>query len=233
MVVGMSGFILGPVLGGTALAAFPWERLLVVNAPIEWIGVRLGVSADRHDDLTHDALDFLGAALSMAAIGFAFYTLTSGVERGWGTAVTIGCALAAALGVLGFIWRERRAAAPMLDPNLFRSGTVRGAALAQLGGSIAMAAVMFGLILHFQYAYGWSPVVAGLANLPMILTMLAAQPISELLARRHGHRIACVVGAVLLAGSLARSAPSRWSTPHARQPHLDRHRAQRHRPRDR
>lgn len=72
-----------------------------------------------------------------------------------------------------------------------------------------MAAVMFGLILHFQYAYGWSPVVAGLANLPMILTMLAAQPISELLARRHGHRIACVVGAVLL----ARSAPSRWSTP--------------------
>ena len=66
-----------------------------------------------------------------------------------------------------------------------------------------MAAVMFGLILHFQYAYGWSPVVAGLANLPMILTMLAAQPISELLARRHGHRIACVVGAVLLAGSLA------------------------------
>lgn len=57
-----------------------------------------------------------------------------------------------------------------------------------------MAAVMFGLILHFQYAYGWSPVVAGLANLPMILTMLAAQPISELLARRHGHRIACVVG---------------------------------------
>lgn len=66
-----------------------------------------------------------------------------------------------------------------------------------------MAAVMFGLILHFQYAYGWSPVVAGLANLPMILTMLAAQPIWELLARRHGHRIACVVGAVLLAGSLA------------------------------
>ena len=62
MVVGMSGFILGPVLGGTALAAFPWERSLGVNAPIAliaWIGVRLGVSADRHDDLTYDALDFL------------------------------------------------------------------------------------------------------------------------------------------------------------------------------
>ena len=50
IVVGMSGFILGPLLGGTALAHVRWEWLLVVNAPIALIaciGVRLGVSADR------------------------------------------------------------------------------------------------------------------------------------------------------------------------------------------
>ncbi len=41
------------------------------------------------------------------------------------------------------------------------TGTVRGAAIAQIGSSIAMAGVMFGLILHFQYAFGWSPVRAG------------------------------------------------------------------------
>ena len=61
---------------------------------------------------------------------------------------------------------------------------------------------MFGLILHFQYAYGWSPVKAGLANLPMIVTMLAATPFCEWLVRRYGHRIACLVGAVFLGGSL-------------------------------
>src|SRR4051794_27561288 len=33
MVVGMSGFILGPVLGGSALAHVRWEWLLVINAP--------------------------------------------------------------------------------------------------------------------------------------------------------------------------------------------------------
>ncbi|WP_407942926.1 MFS transporter [Luteipulveratus halotolerans] len=47
---------------------------------------------------------------------------------------------------------------------MLRNGTVRGALIAQVATSIAMAAVMFGLILHFQYAYGWSPVRAGLAN---------------------------------------------------------------------
>src|ERR1700712_2920768 len=32
--VGMSGFVLGPLLGGTALADIRWEWLLVVNAPV-------------------------------------------------------------------------------------------------------------------------------------------------------------------------------------------------------
>ena len=43
IVVGMSGFILGPVLGGSVLAHVSWEWLLVVNAPIAliaWIGVQ-------------------------------------------------------------------------------------------------------------------------------------------------------------------------------------------------
>ncbi len=214
IVVGMSGFILGPVLGGTALAHVRWEWLLVVNAPIAliaWIGVRLGVPADRPEDLTSDRLDLPGAVLSIAAIGLACYALTSGVEHGWDSAVTWGCVCGAVLALVAFLAHERRATEPMLDLAIFDSDTVRGAALAQVGTSIAMAGVMFGLILHFQYAYGWSPVRAGLANLPMILTMIAATPISESLARRFGHRIACLIGAALLAGSLAGLA---WAVGH-------------------
>ncbi len=214
IVVGMSGFILGPVLGGTALAHVRWEWLLVVNAPIAlvaMVGVRLGVAADRPEDLTQDSLDLLGAVLSVATIGLACYALTSGVEHGWLSAVTLACALGAVAAGVAFVRHERRSAAPMLDLGLFSGGTVRGAAIAQVGTSIAMAGVMFGLILHFQYAYGWSPMRAGLANLPIIVTMIAATPVSEGLARRFGHRIACLVGAACLAGSLAGLA---WAVDH-------------------
>jgi len=65
---------------------------------------------------------------------------------------------------------------------------------------------MFGLILQFQYAYGWSPLKAGLDNQPLILTMLLASPLAESLVTRLGHRIACLIGSVLLAGSLAGTA---------------------------
>ena len=214
IVVGMSGFVLGPLLGGTALAHVRWEWLLVVNAPIALIaciGVRLGVAADRPQDLTDDALDLPGALLSIAAIGLACYSLTSGVEHGWLSVTTLASILGAVGAAVAFVRHERRDASPMLDLDLFSNGTVRGAAIAQVGTSIAMASVMFGLILHFQYAYGWSPVRAGLANLPIIVTMIAATPVSEWLARRFGHRIACLVGAALMAGSLAGLA---WGVDH-------------------
>ncbi|NEA40209.1 MFS transporter [Streptomyces sp. SID11385] len=214
IVVGMSGFVLGPLLGGTALAHVRWEWLLVVNAPIALIaavGVRLGVAADKAEDLTKDRLDLPGAALSLVTIGLACYSLTSGVEHGWLSAATVASVVGAVAAGVAFVWRERRGAAPMLDLKIFSSGTVRGAAIAQIGTSIAMAGVMFGLILHFQYAYGWSPVRAGLANLPLIVTMIGATPLSEWLGKRFGHRIACLVGAACLTAALAGLA---WGVDH-------------------
>ncbi|MFD5806161.1 MFS transporter [Streptomyces sp. NPDC127020] len=214
IVVGMSGFILGPLLGGTALAHVSWQWLLLVNAPIALIaaiGVRRGVAPDRREDLTDDRLDLPGAALSVLTIGLACYALTSGVEHGWRSAATLASVLGAAAAGIAFVWHERRSKAPMLDLKIFSNGTVRGAALAQIGTSVAMAGVMFGLILHFQYAYGWSPVRAGLANLPLIVTMIAATPLSEWLAKKYGHRVACLVGAACLTAALAGLA---WGVDH-------------------
>ncbi|MBF4162751.1 MFS transporter [Nocardioides acrostichi] len=214
IVVGMSGFILGPLLGGTALTHVRWEWLLLVNAPIAlvaFIGVRLGVPTDAPEGLTKDRLDLPGAALSITAIGLACYTATAGVDHGWTSLATVASALGALLALAGFVARERRAPEPMLDLRLFGNGVVRGAAIAQVGTSVAMAGVMFALILHFQYAYGWSPLRAGLANLPMIASMLLASPISEWFGKRFGHRIACLIGTGLLAGSMAGLA---WGVEH-------------------
>lgn len=205
MVVGMSGFVLGPLLGGTMLTHLPWQWLLLVNAPIALIaavGVHFGVPADAPDGLTKDRLDLPGAALSILTIGLGCYVLTSGIENGWASPLTLAVAVGAVVSLVLFIVRERRAASPMLDLSLLRQGTVRGAGIAQIGTSVAMAGVMFALILHFQYAWGWSPLQAGLANLPLIATMILATPLTEWLVRRFGHRIACLIGAGLLAAGL-------------------------------
>lgn len=213
MVVGMSGFVLGPLIGGTVLAHLSWQWLLLINAPVAllaFLGVSFGVPADDSAGLTRTPLDIAGAVLSLAAIGLGCYTATSGVENGWLSLPTIAVAVGALAALAGFIWRERTARHPMLDLMLFTRGPVRGAAIAQAGAAIAMTGVMFSLILHFQYAYGWSPLVAGLANLPIIVTMLAASPLAERLVKGRGQRVACVIGSVLLAASLLALA---WAIP--------------------
>jgi len=214
MVVGMSGLVLGPLLGGTVLSHASWQWLLLANAPIAliaWIGVRAGVPADRRDDLTSERLDLPGTVLTVAAVALGCYTLTSGIEYGWLAPVTLACALGAVAAAGGFVLRERRAASPMIDLAIFRTGPARGAAITQLGASVTLASVLFGLVLHFQYAYGWSPMRAGLANLPLIVTMIAATPVAEQLTARLGHRKACLVGTALLVGSLLGMA---WGVEH-------------------
>lgn len=206
MMVGLGGFILGPVIGGSALAHVRWEWLLVVNAPIAliaWIGVRVGVGKDHPDDLTGDSLDIPGAVLSMTAIGLGSYALTSGVDRGWLAPLTLACLLGSAAAAISFIRHERRAVFPVLDLRLFENGTIRGATIAQVGTSVAMTGVMFALILHFQYAYGWSPMKAGLANIPMIVALMVLTPATEALVKQVGHRFACLIGAGVMAGALA------------------------------
>jgi MFS family permease len=52
---------------------------------------------------------------------------------------------------------------------------------------------------------------AGLANLPIIVTMVLATPLTEWLGRRFGHRVACLLGAALMAVSLGGLA---WGVEH-------------------
>ncbi len=52
---------------------------------------------------------------------------------------------------------------------------------------------------------------AGLANLPIIVTMIAASPIAERFATRLGHRMACLVGTGFLVGGLVGLA---WAVEH-------------------
>lgn len=196
VIIGMSAMALGPVVAGGALESVSWHWLLFVNTPIAAfaiLGLLYGVPKDTAEDLHTTPLDLPAALATMAAMGLGCYALTSGVDNGWTSPVTLACFVGAALAVVVFIARERRAAHPMIDLAVLTRPAVRGAALAQLGSSVAMMAAMFMLILHFQYALGWSPMKAGLGNLPFVVMMIISSPVSEKLIARFGHRVTCMI----------------------------------------
>ncbi|WP_447643609.1 MFS transporter [Nocardioides zeae] len=203
--VAMLGVVVGPALGGLAVTHLSWQVLLVVNAPVAvvaWWGVRRGIPADDPADLRTGGADVPGALLSVATLGLGLLALTLAVEEGWYAPVTLAVAAAAAGGATGFVRRERRAAHPMLDLRLFALPTVRGSALLQTGVMVAMVGVSFASTQLFQYAWGWSPVVAGLGTLPMVAGMFLAGPLTDVLVDRVGHRWTAVAGSSLVVVAL-------------------------------
>lgn len=214
VIIGMASMALGPVLAGIVLDQVSWHWLIFGNTPIAACavaGVLAGVPRDDASDL-HDApLDLPAALATMAVVGLGCYGLTSGTERGWTSMVTLACFVGCVLAAVFFIWREATARHPMVELPLLAHRTVRGSALAQLGSQVAMMAVMFLLILHLQYALGWSPLVAGLGNLPFVITMILSSPVAEQLIGRLGHRITTAIAvAAVVAGVLELA----WATPH-------------------
>lgn len=203
--VAMTGFAVGPVLSGLAIAHLSWHVLLVINAPvaaIAYLGVRRGIADDDPADLRSGGSDIPGAVLSVATLGLGLYTFTAGAEQGWLSWPTVVCALGAIAAGYAFVRRERSTSDPMLDLRLLRRPTVRGAALMQTAVTVATVGVMFAATEIFQFAWGWSPLRTGFATLPMVAGMFLGAPVSDWLVERAGHRRVAAVGAGILIASL-------------------------------
>jgi MFS family permease len=204
--VAMVGVMVGPVLGGLAVTHLPWQALLVVNAPvaaIAWWGVARGIPVDDPAERRGGGADVPGAVLSVAMLGLGLFFFSLGVDEGWTAPATLAVAIGAVAAGIGFVLRERTAADPMLDLRLLRRRTVRGSAILQTGVMVAMVGVMFASTQLFQFAWGWTPLRAGLGTLPMVAGMFVSGPLTDALVARLGHRATALVGSVSLLVSLA------------------------------
>jgi MFS family permease len=204
--VAMVGVMVGPVLGGLAVSHLPWQALLVVNAPVAAIafwGVARGIPVDDPAERRTGGADVPGAVLSVAMLGLTLFAFTLGVDAGWTAPATLATAAAALAAGAGFVLRERTAADPMLDLGLLGRRTVRGSAVLQTGVMVAMVGVMFAATQLFQFAWGWTPLQAGLGTLPMVAGMFVSGPLTDALVARLGHRVTALAGSTSLLVALA------------------------------
>lgn len=138
----------------------------------------------------------------MATIACGLFAFTVAVECGWLAWQTLGTAALAILAGVGFVYRERHAAEPMLDLHLLARRAVRGSSLLQTAVMVAVVGVVFASTQLFQFAWGWSPVKAGLGTLPLVAGMLLGSPLTDALVVRVGHRRTALAGCAAVVTSL-------------------------------
>jgi len=108
-----------------------------------------------------------------------------------------------AVGLLGaFVAIERRSDSPLVPFRIFRLRTLTAANVIGLlvGGSLI--SMFFFITLYMQQVLGYGAIEAGLAYLPLALTIIVASGLAAQLITRIGFKPVLAVGMVLIGGAL-------------------------------
>ncbi|MGK2877530.1 MAG: MFS transporter [Solirubrobacterales bacterium] len=195
---------IGPPLGGWLIDVLSWRAVFFLNVPL---GILVVILALRHipetrDDSLKGDVDYAGAGLAVIALGAISWALIEGPARGFDEPVVVAGLVIGLLSVALFLLRERRAAEPMLPLELFRSRTFSAANMITFVVYGAFGGALFLLTVLLQTALDYSPLVAGLATLPVTFMMLLFSARSGAVAQRIGPRVPLTLGPLVLAASL-------------------------------
>jgi DHA2 family multidrug resistance protein-like MFS transporter len=195
-----AGGAIGPIVSGELLVHFWWGSALLVNVPIVLAVVAaVAFFSPTSKDPNATPLDPGGALLSLVTLASLIYGIIEGPEKGW-TSPTILVAFAlAAAGLVAFVAWERRSTHPMLPLWLFKDRRM------SVGSGVVTTAffVMFGLFflftLYLQFVRAYSPLSAGLATLPLAVTLVAVAPRSASLGEKIGTGPVMAIGFLFVA----------------------------------
>jgi EmrB/QacA subfamily drug resistance transporter len=192
--------VAGPIIGGGLTTALSWRWVFYVNLPIGIVALAFILHALKPtEQRTTHAIDYLGAVLLAAVSSLALLLFSWGgsVFAWW--SLRAGAVIAAVLILLAlFLWRERRAAEPLLNLALFhiRRFTIGTITMGCMG--FAMMSAMVFLPLYFQLVLGLNPAEAGFMLLPQILMMLVTSILGGKLSADLGRPKLFLAGGIAL-----------------------------------
>jgi EmrB/QacA subfamily drug resistance transporter len=201
--------VLGPVLGGMMTDLLSWHWIFFINLPVGALAFYAIAHSLRKPAVTHaHRIDYLGSVLLTVSITALLLILAlGGTEWAWDSVqVEVCAALAVVLG--GWLLVHlRRAAEPVLPPDLFANRVFNVA-------SIVMALTFMGLMgasvffpLFFQLVMGSTPAHSGMMTVAMMVGMIASSTLNGRVLSHSGKYKAVQVGglsaAVLAFGVLA------------------------------
>ncbi|MFG2845836.1 MFS transporter [Kitasatospora sp. NPDC048296] len=157
----------GPLVGGVLVDLAGWRAVFLVNVPLAVLVLGLVAGRAVYGPRGERRIDWWAQLAACATLALATDALIALGNSDWMQASSAG--VGAVVAGVGFVRRERRSPAPVLQPAVLRARGMGAVLLAGATVNFAMLGVLFLLPLLLQGELGMSPTMAGLAFLPMTL----------------------------------------------------------------
>jgi EmrB/QacA subfamily drug resistance transporter len=200
-----AGGAAGVLLGGILTDGLGWEWVLWVNVPVALAAAALAPTllAETRSESATRHFDTAGAVSVTAGLSVLVYALVDASDAGWGSLQTLGLIGVAAALIASFVAIELRSAAPLVPFRIFRLRTLTGANVVGVLVGASLFSMFFFITLYMQQVLGYTPIEAGLAYLPLALTIIAASGVASQLVTRVGFKPVLATGMILIAAALA------------------------------
>jgi EmrB/QacA subfamily drug resistance transporter len=198
------GAVLGLFGSGLLLEFFGWQSFFALNvtlAALALAGVLAVVPSSA--DVDPPKLDWIGAMLSLAAVGGTVFGIIEGPERGWDDPLTLAALGAGIVALVAFVGWELRMPEPMLDPRLFRNRALSAGTLTITIQFFAAFGFFFIVLQYLQFITDRSPLEAAVALLPLPFVLLPIARNAPHVAARIGFRRVAPVGLLIMAAGFA------------------------------
>jgi len=198
-----AGGAVGLLLGGALTEYLSWRWCLYINLFFAGLAIAGGaVLLQRQPRREGERLDYPGVLLVSGGVFCLVYGFANAALHSWGTPSTYSFLAVGAVLLAGFAAWQGRTGHPLLPPRVVLDRN-RGAAYV---GILIIGAGLFGVFLFLTYymqeILGYSPVVNGLAFLPMVFCIAIAANVSNIvLLPRIGPKPIVIAGTLLLAGA--------------------------------
>ncbi|MCU1407346.1 MAG: transporter [Glaciihabitans sp.] len=193
------GVALGPLIGGAVVEGLNWQSIFWLNVPFGLVAIPLALFALPNSLGAKLRADYLGVVLAGLGILAVVFGIVRGNDAGWSSAEVLGSLAAGVALLAAFLWREARAAAPLLPLRLFRDRSFTLANAVGLTFSFGAFGSVFILIQFLQIVQGASPLEAGVQTMPWTLAPMIIAPLAGIISPRVGTRVLIVAGLFSLA----------------------------------
>ena len=206
--VAASGSALGLLLGGVLTSYASWRWCLYVNLVFAVFALTAGALLLGRQPKTPGArLDVPGVAAVSGGMFCLVYGFSNAAAHSWHTPSTWGFLGAAALLLIVFALWQARAAHPLLPPRVILDRNRGGAYLTSFINGAGIFGIFLFLIYYMQVSLGYSPVISGVAMLPMVALIGVMANVGNIkLMPRVGPK------PLVIAGMLCNAAGMAWLT---------------------